>query len=266
MVEYTFACFISAVATAIGNTYHIRIKNDWVANSALYMILVGRAGLGKTPPLEASFKPIRELDKKKFLAYKAEMENYEYSGDGKKGEETKNKPKLVRTIVSDFTPEALMRAHDDNQRGIAILVDEIIGMFNSVNQYNRGQLIEQLLTAFSGGSLNIIRVNNPIPIYIEHPCINIIGSIQTKVVHGLFKKGYEDNGFLDRILFAYPKTQKISAWVNTGEEKIGISKPAQCWAAIIDTILSLEYKGKDGEEPKPTIIPMNDEAKNYFFD
>lgn len=43
-----------------------------------------------------------------------------------------------------------MRALDDNQRGVVVYVDEIMGMFNAVNQYSKGQLIEQLLTAFSG--------------------------------------------------------------------------------------------------------------------
>ena len=31
-----------------------------------------------------------------------------------------------------------MHALNDNQRGIVLYVDEIMGMFNSVNQYNRG--------------------------------------------------------------------------------------------------------------------------------
>lgn len=266
MVEYTFTSFISAVSTAIGNTYHIRVKSNWVINSALYTILVGRAGLGKTPPLEASFKPIRESDKKKFLAYKAEMEASESSKDDKKSDEAKKKPKLIRTIVSDFTPEALMHAHDDNQRGVVILVDEILGMFNSVNQYNRGQLIEQLLTAFTGGSLNIIRVNNPIPIHIEHPCINIIGTIQTKLVHELFKKGYKDNGFLDRMLFVLPKTQKISEWIDSDEEVNANTLAAQRWATILDKVQSLDYNCQENEEPKPIILKMDKEAKTYFYE
>lgn len=265
MVEYSFASLLSAAATAIGNSYHIRVKSNWVTNAALYMILVGRAGLGKTPPLEAMYKPIRELDKKRFLTYITEMEALNMNKEDKKSEDAK-KPKLIRTIVSDFTPEALMRAHDDNQRGIVILVDEILGMFNTVNQYSRGQLIEQLLTAFSGVSLNIIRVNNPIPIFIETPCINIIGTIQTKLVHELFKKGYEDNGLLDRILFVLPKTQRISAWANMAEVSDAKPMAAQHWATILNKILSLEYAGKDGEKPKPTVISMTEEAKNHFRD
>ena len=74
-----------------------------------------------------------------------------------------DKPVLARTLVSDFTPEALLLAHYNSPRGVTILVDEIMGMFNSANRYNNGQLIEQLLTAWSGGALDVVRVNNPIP-------------------------------------------------------------------------------------------------------
>ena len=46
-------------------------------------------------------------------------------------------------------------------------------------RYTNGQLIEQLLTAWSGGALDVIRVSNSTPVHIERPCINIIGTAQT---------------------------------------------------------------------------------------
>lgn len=98
-----------------------------------------------------------------------------------------------------------MQAHNVNQRGIVAFVDEIMGMFNTVNQYSKGQLIEQLLTAHSGKPLDITRCSLDIPIHIEQPCINIIGTTQTKRVHELVDKGYGDNGLIDRILFAIPR-------------------------------------------------------------
>lgn len=263
LVEYTAASFISAVSAALGNTFHFRIKNDWVTNGALYLILVGRPGLGKTPPLEAAFKPIREWDKKRFIKYKDEIA--EQINRGKDANNANNvQPKLVKTILSDFTPEALMRAHDNNKRGVVVLVDEIMGMFNSVNQYNHGQLIEQLLTAFSGGSLNVVRLSNPMPIYIEHPYISIVGTTQLKRVHELFKKGYEDNGLIDRILFVMPKNQKVALWVNADENEPGSpSHAAQLWSAILNKVIDLEYK--DDESTQPKILGMDANAKNHFF-
>ncbi len=133
------------------------------------------------------------------------MAAYQNSAKESKSDCGMEKPVLSRTLVSDFTPEALLYAHHNSPRGVTILVDEIMGMFNSANRYNNGQLIEQLLTAWSGGALDVVRVNNPIPLHIEHPCINMIGTTQTKRMGELMKKGYEESGLLDRILFTLPQ-------------------------------------------------------------
>ena len=63
-LEYTVAIMLSAFATAIGNTYYVRIKGKWVTACFLYMILVGRPGLGKTPPLGFLYFPIRDYDQR----------------------------------------------------------------------------------------------------------------------------------------------------------------------------------------------------------
>lgn len=62
--DYLLVSMLSAVATAIGNTCQIRIKGCWTSSPILYVILVGRPGVGKTPPLDFAFKPIRAHDYK----------------------------------------------------------------------------------------------------------------------------------------------------------------------------------------------------------
>lgn len=47
-IEYMMASLLVAVSTAIGNAVNIRIRGGWISNPALYMILVGRPGMGKT--------------------------------------------------------------------------------------------------------------------------------------------------------------------------------------------------------------------------
>ncbi len=61
-LEYTASIILSVLATAIGNTYRVNIKGKWVTNCPLYMMLVGRPGLGKTPPLNYLYAPIRDFD------------------------------------------------------------------------------------------------------------------------------------------------------------------------------------------------------------
>ena len=269
-IEYMMASLLVAMSTAIGNAVNIRIRGGWISNSALYMILVGRPGMGKTPPLDFAFRPIRKHDAQAVKQFKLEMEQYNNlieSNKGKKENTTPlpDKPVLRRTIISDFTPEALMRALDDNQRGIVVYVDEIMGMFNAVNQYSRGQLIEQLLTAFSGKPLDISRCSMPVPIHIEYPFINIVGTMQTTRIHELIEKGYKENGLLDRIIFVYPSSKEIADWQLDEDSSFAtFEKYSAMWESIIDKVVSLPFAENESGGNTQNILDFSSEAKAYF--
>lgn len=272
-IEYTMASLVAAASTAIGNAVNIRIRGGWVSSPILYMILVGRPGMGKTPPLDFAFRPIRKHDAKIIKQFKVDMEYYNSmleNQKGRKGESTTLPPKPVlrRTIISDFTPEALMRALDDNKRGIVVYVDEIMGMFNAVNQYSKGQLIEQLLTAFSGKPLDVSRCSLPIPIHIEHPFINIVGTIQTTRVHELVDKGYKDNGLLDRIIFVYPSSQKISDWqIDEDSTFSQFEEYSSLWGQIIDKICEISFSADESNgSTLQNVLNFSAEASTYFTD
>ena len=118
-VEYTASILLSAVATAIGNSCRIRIKGEWKTSPSIYMMLVGRPGLGKTPPLGFLYRPIREHDDRMYEKYNEEWNAYEKalaSSGNRRGGEVEDctllrKPQLVTTVISDFTPEAMMSIH-----------------------------------------------------------------------------------------------------------------------------------------------------------
>ena len=266
-IEYMMASLLVAVSTAIGNAVNIRIRGGWISNYALYMILIGRPGTGKTPPLDFAFRPIRKHDAQAVKQFKLEMEQYNNlieSNKGKKENTTPlpDKPILQRTIISDFTPEALMRALDDNHRGVVVYVDEIMGMFNAVNQYSRGQLIEQLLTAFSGKPLDISRCSMPVPIHIEYPFINIVGTMQITRMHELIEKGYKENGLLDRIIFVYPSSQEISDWqLDEDSSFASFEKYSNMWESIFNKVIDLPFSDNDNVQ---SILDFSPEAKAYF--
>lgn len=269
-IEYTMASLIAAASTAIGNAVNIRIRGGWISSPVLYMILVGRPGMGKTPPLDFAFRPIRKRDAKIIKQFKTDMEYFNSileSHKGKKDERPSLPPKpiLKRTIISDFTPEALIRAIDNNPRGVAVYVDEIMGMFNAVNQYNKGQLIEQLLTAFSGKPLDVSRCSMPIPIHIERPFINIVGTMQTTRVHELVDKGYKDNGLLDRIIFVYPSSQEIPDWqMDEDSASSSFEKYSTLWENIINRISEIPFTIDENEGIVQNVLNFSPEASAWF--
>lgn len=268
-IEYLLVSMLSAAASATGNAIQIRIKGGWTSSPIFYIILVGRPGLGKTPPLSFAYTPIRAYDFQNLSKFKTLMEktSKEKGNSASAFSQGVSGIKLSRIMVSDFTPEALMQAHNTNQRGIVVFVDEIMGMFNSVNQYSKGQLIEQFLTAYSGKAIDITRCSMEIPIHIEMPCINMIGTAQPKRLLSLFNKGYKDNGLIDRILFAYPFGYKIPYWDYSikGDPETYKALSDQ-WQNIINEILALPCDFDETGLVIPTVIDFSNEARDLFYE
>lgn len=257
--EYLLVSMLSATASAAGNAARISIKGEWTTCASLYMILVGNPGQGKTPPLDFAYAPIRKKDEDLRREYISMIEKQK---DIKKGHSQPTTLSLSRTIVSDFTPEALLQAHDANPRGIAIYVDEIMGMFNSVNQYSKGQLIEQLLTAYSGNPLDVMRVSMEKPIHIAKPCINIAGTAQTARIKELFYKGFQQNGLLDRFLLSYPVDTTLSLWSHKRGKKTDVSVMQQ-WENIMEKILHLPYSPNSSGS---CLLNFSSAARKEYFE
>ncbi len=118
----------------------------------------------------------------------------------------------MQSVLSDFTPEKLLRVMADNPRGVIIHADELLGTFNSANRYNHGQFVEQVLSAHSGSPLKVSRVGDDEPVVVIKPNLTLLGSIQTAMVPELWKKKFINNGLIDRFDFIYPKVMEIPLW------------------------------------------------------
>ena len=272
-MEYTAIAILSATATAIGNSYHVCIRGSWVNSPCLYIILVGLPGQGKTPPLDFAYKPIQDYDYDLACKFEDDYDSFQASQAEKgKGDNScqMEKPKLIQTILSDFTPEAMMRQHYNNQRGIVILVDEIMGMFNSINRYNDNPLITQLLTAYSGKQLKVTRCNNPVPIIIRSPCINIIGTTQTQRIAEFFTNENVASGLIDRFMFVLPKDQKPPLWGEPDKGTLTVPvkrSSAMEWERIVRKLLEKDCPiGDDGKTLVPIVLNFSDDAKAFFFE
>ena len=225
--DYLAASMLSAAATAIGNALRVRIFSNWVANPALYIVLVGRAGIGKSAPMKNALKPVYDHDYAALLKYRSLTPAQ------------KKTSRLTQTVVNDFTPEALIRAHQYNDRGVVVAVDEILGMFSSANRYNASPLIEQLLSAYSGMPLKVSRVSDPEPVVIPAPAINIIGSVQTRRLDKILKPEYMENGLIDRFQFVYPVKEEDVMWQEEPDTSEADASAAAQWGDIVDRLMSL---------------------------
>ncbi|MCF0203349.1 MAG: DUF3987 domain-containing protein [Bacteroidaceae bacterium] len=257
VIDFSVSALLSAFATAMGNSFRLRIKGLWGTNPALFFIFFGKPGLGKTPPIEAAYLPIRKLDEERMRRYIDEKRVYDALSKEDKG--CASKPVLVQTVVQDFTVEALLQAHFANLDGVAVVYDEIIGLVNSADRYNKSPVNEVLLTAFSGGQLSVIRRSMDMPIFIKQPCINIIGTTQTSLLCQISEK-WMNNGFLDRVLFIHPPNSTIAPWIDEDETMLEQSVKAQRdWEAIISKVYELKR-----DKPQTT-LNFTPDAKTRFF-
>ena len=264
--EYCASVILSAIASAIGNSHQIHIKGAWFSSPALYMMLIGRPGLGKTPPLNFLYRPFIERDEEEYYKYCEALKEYDRLISGKDGSSLVAAPELVKTVISDFTPEALLKAHKNNLRGISVVVDEIAGMFKSTSRYSSNNiLVEMLLSAWSGQPLDSIRKSERDPTHIRLPCIGIIGTIQTNLLPNVFCEEYLANGLLDRFIFAYPQDKTISEWSN-GPQFVNMPDIAGEWRSIVNKILDLPCNlDESGRSVKPVILEMSDDARDYLY-
>lgn len=267
-IEFTVAAMLSAIASAIGNSLSINIKGGWTTSPILYMMLVGRPGLGKTPPLAFTYEQQRERDRKALNKYLEQYEDYEESKPKGKNEGSggAKAPVLVKSIVSDFTPESLISVHKNTPRGITVLVDEILALFKSANRYTSSNVLnEMLLSSWSGQPIDCVRKSEKKPINVQKPCINIVGSIQTQLMSEIFRKEYTANGLVDRFLFVYPKVQQLTHWVMDSNESSSMDMASK-WKTIIDKVFSLTCEADGyGRIIQQRTIPMSDDARMYFY-
>ncbi|MAZ26586.1 MAG: hypothetical protein CL868_05840 [Cytophagaceae bacterium] len=194
--DYFSASILSALSLAIGNSFRLKIDEGWTPKCILWIALVGDSGDGKTPPLKEAFSPIDNKENELYELYKQELENFNQNQQGLKV------PIAKRYIVRDFTIEALTEKLSQNPKGIGILADELLGWVKNMGKYNNGSDVEAYLELFNGGKITVDRVGRTI--IIQDAFVNVIGGIQRDKLHEVFKKDFDANGFIFRILWVDP--------------------------------------------------------------
>jgi Protein of unknown function (DUF3987) len=231
-----------ATSLSVGNTHKVKVNNGWSESCVIYACLVGRAGTNKSHPLSFAIKQIMEKDKESYQKFLLEKESYlQESSISKKEREEKGldepkPPVLQKFLISDYTPEAVSTIHLNNRRGIGVYIDELAGWFKNFNRYNKGSEQEQWLSNWSGKPIISDRKTGN-SVYIDSPCISVIGTIQNDILEEISKDARDSNGFIDRILFAIPDQLQKEYW---SEEEIP-EQTIENYNNIIGRLLDLEF-------------------------
>ena len=261
-IDFIGSSILYAVSVAIGNTFRVEIKKGFWQSAIIYLAIVGRAGTNKSHPLTFAIQPIIDQDSKTYREYenqKREFDNQTRQKESEKGSQPV-KPVWQKTLLSDFTPEALAEVHKYNKRGIGVYIDELAGWFKNFDRYNKGSAMEFWLSTFSSKPINIDRKTGD-PLFIPVPFISVAGTIQNGVLHELAKDGRMQNGFIDRILFVIPDNVQKPYWSDSDINPGIIDN----WKSIILKILNLQVRLDETLNPVPEMLLFTPEAKKIFF-
>ncbi|TQI71422.1 uncharacterized protein DUF3987 [Gramella sp. Hel_I_59] len=253
-IDYLGAGILSASSAAIGISHKVKVKEGWNVKSNLFTVIVGRPGDSKSHALNFCFKPIHIRESELFYRYEQEVLNYEDSLES--GQKKLKKPFLEKFLISDYTLEALILSHFYNKRGLYIYVDELHGWIKNFNRYNNSGEAEIYLSLWSGTTISTDRASGK-NLRIEDPFVGVIGSTQIAVLKEFAKEGRSANGFMDRLLFAYPENQKTIKWnIDKVDENI-----LQNYFTIISNLIDL----KNNENGQANIIPIEESAEKHLF-
>lgn len=250
-IDYSGCAVLSSVSTGIGNTLRIEVKHTFIEPVNLNMALVGDPGTNKSAPIKFFLAPFYKEDVEELKKYREALKDYNYKSQNKSDIK---EPKRIQTIVNDTTIEGIIALHEHNPKGLCLHSDELMGWINTFGRYNKGSDEQTYLVLYNGGPLKISRKNAELDINLPYTCVNVIGSIQPAVLPQLIAPAKIYNGFVDRILFAYPIHNQSIRWTD-GEANPAILNQ---WDNLIGKLIMNKTSWEQGY----AIIKFDDKALN----
>ncbi len=265
-IDYMGCSLMWLMSLSIGNSMKIEVKKGWVEIATLWIAVVGKAGIGKTPSISKTIFPLEKLNNKEISNYIKEFQKWEtYDKLTTKEQEEYpeiEKPLKKQFIANDITLEALIDLHQENDNAVGVFKDELAGWFKDMNKYKAGSDLEFWLSSWSGKSVNLNRMTRA-GSFVASPLIPILGGIQPGIFNSFYTNENKDNGFMDRMLLSYPDL-KVEDY-NENE----IDQNTIQW--YNDTIVFFFYYVKnqiiqkdDDGKIVPVILTFDDDAKKEW--
>jgi len=242
-----------AASVAIGTTLRLKVKNEWREYATLFAALVGAPGTTKSHALSLALKPLEQAEKnnlKEYSSQKADYDNAETKGE---------KPILKQHLISDATTEGICLALTQNLRGVGLVRDELAGWLKDMNKYRAGSDEQFYLSIWSGKPVKVNRKTQD-TISIFNPKVDVIGTIQPGILNDIANGSKSKNGFIDRILFAYPDKFEATEWSENELSRELMNE----YGNIIQKLLDLEYVRDESGEFQPGEVIFSTGAKKVF--
>lgn len=206
-IDYMACTYLWCCSLIIGNNYRVQIKNGWEEACSMWIALVGKPGIGKTPSINLMAEPLKKINGQRIKEFNRKYREYQqYQKLDKNEKKTAvevEEPIKDQFIVDDLTTEALAELHEKVPNGIGVLKDEMNGWVKEMNRYRPGSDLEFWLSSWSNSSVNVVRKISRSS-YVEKAFIPVLGGIQPGIISQVFTTENKENGFVDRLLLSFP--------------------------------------------------------------
>lgn len=263
--DFFGAAALALAGATLGLSVNLTLTSTWIEAPNLYVAIVGPPGSKKTPAIKLMSRPLYRIDAELRDEYRRDATRYqedqrEYEAQKRKGNPGAPPiaPIPVQITMDDVTREALAHIHSENPRGLAVILDELTAWVASLDAYRGGKGADKQfwLKANSGSLVKVSRRGTRDAIVIPHPCLTVVGGLTPGMLPGI-RDNDRDDGWLDRILFAFPDpTYRSKRWVerNVPDDLI------QGWSDAVQRLWNRPMQ-LDGPHPRPYFIRMTERAK-----
>ncbi len=204
---------LGAAGATWGNRLAIRLTSTWVERAVVWAAVVADPGSAKSPALEAALAPLVALQRKAYGRWQAEVERWRRElAASRKDRGTAPpppRPELEHFFTADATLEALARILGETPTpGLVVAMDEIGAWVRSFDAYHQRGERQRWLSLWSGAALKVDRATRE-PVFLEHPVVCVVGCITPDCLHMLEAEAQQEDGFIDRVLYAFPDTRPM---------------------------------------------------------
>lgn len=234
-IDFTGAGILFVVSVTIGNTLHVKIKEGYTMPCILWLALVARSGTNKSSPLRYAVAPLKAVNSKLFREYQSARA--EYARSKADGTESGQCPSRKLHLFSDATMERLLSVLQANPRGVGLYREELSGWWGSMDQYRKGADREQWLSMHGGESVDALRKMSE-DVLVDRPFVSVCGTTQPSKLAPL---AADSDGFLPRILFAYPDSQ-AKPYLSEDEAD---PEWSTYWAQLVERMLEIPMSDED---------------------
>ncbi len=262
--DFLGVLMLPLLGAAIGTSRVLEVKPGWREGPRLYAALVANPGSKKSPALDLVATPYRRRQRtlhaaylheraryqEALAAYERELADWEHrrghrQAEGGERPQAPREPILPQVYTTDTTLEALAALLEQNPRGIVCLQDELVGWALAMDQYKGGRGSDRhgWLSCWNGAPIIVNRKTRQEPIVLDNPFVNVAGCLPPDLLGQLTDARGREDGFMHRIVFAFPDPLAMS-WSEVVVEEATL----EGYCRVFDRLWMLE--GVSAQDPQ----------------